>query len=869
MKTAISQAFKTKAKQSKENELVFMLYTTQVNHLEFDSSGRLALVWFEFSDPQTNELIATEPGMALAHQVSEPASLPSSWQIILRHEENWASAIWDLPDELMNEDLKRQYVSKVQAVPHNTQTFTGYRLPYPQGLSVKLSGSIAHVFIYKTCPSTCLYAFDFWNGEMFPVAAAKGGIVKKAVWEYPNGNTENTNYLLIEDRSTTPTTYQIYYHLAQNSIPEYLRVPGAVVVQGQFIGNADDTGASTSHHLHFQVHTNPNSYWGTSVDITFEDVDVNGGRPRTCKEVELYPEYGNGCHQGDWFISQNTANLAPTGRITAPLENTLVESSGIRLTAEASDDNGVASIQPMLRVGAQGWMPVGSAVSGGKLDTQINFCDLGLPDGIIELGLAIKDITGKETLTTDKPVRVYKSFNCAASPVVDTCEPAPNQIALFTQVNYGGSCKRVDIGNYLGMSYVNGIENDSVRSIKVGNEVYAILFVSTNLKGAQETFTRSDPDLADNPTGNDTVSSLSVHPYPPLPAKPTLPEPFSAVEGDPIIYRWNGDAESYRVTLYREDQIISLQDWSEAANFPIYDSAPGNYTIIVEGRNISGSTSASGSFTITPRPITLPESELLPLAALQESTIFQLTWKVNQAAENIASFDLQYRLKGEESWLDDHPAIPSDKRAEWFTGNPGNTYEFRLRAAAVDGSVEAWTVMPEASTTISASCGMDAYEANSANNTPAGAGRIEISQPQTHNFCGLADIDWVKFDAVEGNQYKIILTPVDGGLQLSAEIVDTNGLTRLLSANTNAEDDGISIDWEAPASRAYFIRVSGEDPRLAGSLTRYEIELRQVRGVLPLSTICGSIIVLLGMIGGSTAVKVKKARKKQTSLTEL
>ena len=47
---------------------------------------------------------------------------------------------------------------------------------------------------------------------------------------------------VLEDRTTTPVTYQLYLHLAQDSIPATLRVIGAQVRRGQFIGVADDTG---------------------------------------------------------------------------------------------------------------------------------------------------------------------------------------------------------------------------------------------------------------------------------------------------------------------------------------------------------------------------------------------------------------------------------------------------------------------------------------------------------------------------------------------------------------------------------------------------------------------------------------------------
>ena len=115
---------------------------------------------------------------------------------------------------------------------------------------------------------------------MYRLHASKAGTVWRTRWDAPNGDDSDMgNYIVLKDTSTTPTTYQLYLHLAQDSIPLELRAEGAYVAQGDFIGIADDTGKSTGHHLHFHVHTNPDSYWGTSVDITFDDVDINGGRP--------------------------------------------------------------------------------------------------------------------------------------------------------------------------------------------------------------------------------------------------------------------------------------------------------------------------------------------------------------------------------------------------------------------------------------------------------------------------------------------------------------------------------------------------------------------------------------------------------------
>ncbi|NJN44468.1 MAG: M23 family metallopeptidase, partial [Anaerolineae bacterium] len=132
--------------------------------------------------------------------------------------------------------------------------------------------------------------------------ASKGGTVHLAVWDYPNGfddgSCAHSNYIILKDTTTTPTTYQLYLHLAFDSIPEDLRTIGAPVVQGQYIGNADDTGCSTGHHLHFHVHTNSFSYWGTALDITFDDVSINGGRPAPfrkppCPTALPPPAWGN------------------------------------------------------------------------------------------------------------------------------------------------------------------------------------------------------------------------------------------------------------------------------------------------------------------------------------------------------------------------------------------------------------------------------------------------------------------------------------------------------------------------------------------------------------------------------------------------
>jgi murein DD-endopeptidase MepM/ murein hydrolase activator NlpD len=244
-----------------------------IDDIKFSKEKTLAVVWTSLVDKKTGEVQSSEPGLVIAHK-----DTAGKWSVVLQADPTFAAELKALPTSLISDEDRMQFSPAIQPISKAGVVYRGYKLPWPAGQSKRLTGSIGHFLTYKSCPSTCRYAYDFADGTMFALVAAKAGTVKFAEWRYPNGNTTNTNYLILEDTTTTPTTYQVYYHLAQNSIPQALRVVGTKVYQGQFIGNVDDTGASTGNHLHFMVHANTNSVWGSSVDIVFEDVTVNGGR---------------------------------------------------------------------------------------------------------------------------------------------------------------------------------------------------------------------------------------------------------------------------------------------------------------------------------------------------------------------------------------------------------------------------------------------------------------------------------------------------------------------------------------------------------------------------------------------------------------
>ncbi|MEJ2599036.1 MAG: M23 family metallopeptidase, partial [Anaerolineales bacterium] len=252
----------------------YEIYATQIDHLRVDSGQGWASAWLNPVDPQTGRVVPAEPGLALARYQD------GKWQAILPGSAGWKAALADVPETILpgpEKDAWLETAAKAQAA-QSTQTFSGYRLPWDPGKTIYLTQSVHHDAY--TPSGSAHYAFDFaapydpslHGSPMFAIHASKAGTVYLAEWRNPNGNEQYPNYIVLKDTSTNPVTYQLYLHLAQDSIPPELRSTGVAVQQGQYLGLADDTGQSTGNHLHFQVETNLASYWGQSVDIIFDDV---------------------------------------------------------------------------------------------------------------------------------------------------------------------------------------------------------------------------------------------------------------------------------------------------------------------------------------------------------------------------------------------------------------------------------------------------------------------------------------------------------------------------------------------------------------------------------------------------------------------
>ncbi|NUM48506.1 MAG: M23 family metallopeptidase, partial [Anaerolineales bacterium] len=444
---AIQTALTRAIAQYSEDVVAFLIYEVNINRIEFDTTGEWAVVWLDLYDPTTGQLVPTEPGLVVAYFDGV------QWQIILQADPAWADALNTLPPDLMPEDNKAIWLARYNEVQAETPdtALDGYRLPWAAGLSKILTRSIAH-------GGTGYYAFDFGGGGMFPLYAAKGGTVHMAVWTYPNGfddgSCAHSNYLILKDETTNPVTYQLYLHLAYDTIPEDLRVVGAEVLQGQFIGNADDTGCSTGHHLHFHVHTNPNYFWGTALDITFDEVEINGGRPRTPTEASD-PDCTPAPCQGQWnYISQNTIVAdftAPTGDLLTPAFGATLTENTLSLTGEAFDEgSGVESAYFQANYN-NAWVQVSPLFTSTFALTDTvsyawDWCADGVPNGPVSLALHVQDEDGN---IADLLGLTHVLKNTTCTPPPPPCTPTAAQVALFTEPNYAGECVTLNPGVHL------------------------------------------------------------------------------------------------------------------------------------------------------------------------------------------------------------------------------------------------------------------------------------------------------------------------------------------------------------------------------------------------------------------------------------
>jgi hypothetical protein len=503
-KEAIEQAVLNSIDGQREYVLGYLINDVQVADVQLSQDGSWGVVYLEMIDPQTGEVLPSEPGLAFARWTG------SDWEITLPTDPGWIDLVMTAPETLLTEEYKISYIEMYQTEILSTQaTYSGYLLPWEAGKTVYLSQSTGHD---KYIPSgSAHYSFDFYIYKtMYQLRASKAGTVWKTRWDVPDGDASDMgNYIVLKDTSTSPTTYQLYLHLAQDSIPVDLRTEGAYVSQGQFIGIADDTGQSTGHHLHFHVHTNPDSYWGTSVDITFDDVNINGGRPRRESDLKYCTRAGDVCNQyRNFYISGNVDpgdNAPPIGELFEPTTGFLADSSTIHVEGWSFDEESGVNHARLLAYYDNNWQEVGEDITEVAFSTDWNMCSDEVPNGPVSIALRIWDNAGNLSIGLPGLTHIIKNYSC--NDLTPTCEPGENQIGIYSDTDFQGNCQILDLGEYTQLSPSS---DNNVEAIQVGANVSAELFNEANFSGRSETIFQNESDLDDNQIGGNEISSIRV-----------------------------------------------------------------------------------------------------------------------------------------------------------------------------------------------------------------------------------------------------------------------------------------------------------------------------------------------------------------------
>ncbi len=647
----------------------------QVTELKISQDQQWATAWVVYYDPQIEAMVPTEPALAVAH------FLDSRWQVFLPPDPDWQNAISLIPQDLLSNAEKDMWVTMDQGSVESYPTQSGYFLPWHGGLTGYLSRSVGHDADYTTAH----YAFDFYfpgdtvcpggagstlgiTGANFNIYASRAG----TVWGWDDSVTDcdhsEVNFMVLRNIDD-PSLFQLYMHLSQNSIPPALKSVGASVARGQFIALADNTGASSGSHLHFQIEHQPtwpsaNPYWNTALDVTFDEVDINGGRPRVspldppfCRNDDICDVFRSTYVSGNYYLGDSTP---PTGELTGVSTGEVVETETITLTGWGTDDlSGLDYGQ--LKANFDGaWHDLGPEFNPDFSFTW-DFCDpsLPVPNGPVSVAMLLYDVAGNPAPQVG--LRHFtQNYTCPIPP--PACLPAQNQVTLFEDPYYQGGCVKYDVGNYPTGSALYPLGNNDAESILIGENAIGTLYSEENFDGHSQAITQDTPYTQYQWVYANTLSSMKVSLRSTVPLAPAAIHPIEASvfrEGDVIPFSWlnGGGATEYQVEVYLNGTLFQTLPWQVEPIRYVDSLALGAYSWRVQARNTAGLSAWSSEVTFSiESPIVIPQAETLPYSDTMETT--QSKW-VRSAS-------------GFWSYMDNPGMAHSGSKSWWYQNSYGD-----------------------------------------------------------------------------------------------------------------------------------------------------------------------------------------------------
>ena len=524
-------------------------------------------------------------------------------------------------------------------------TQTGYFLPWHGGQTAYLSRSVGHDADFTTAH----FAFDFYmpgttvcpsggqstlgtTGLNFDIYAARAA----TVWGWDDSVADcdhsKVNFIVLRNIDD-PSIFQLYLHLAQGSIPTSLKAVGAQVARGQYIGRADNTGASSGSHLHFQIEHQPywptnNPYWNTALDMTFNDVNINGGRPRVspldppyCLDADVCDVFRSTYTSGNYYLGDS---IPPTGQLSGVTTGEIVTSASLILSGWGSDNQSGLNYGQLAAYFNGGWHDLGPRFNP-NFSYEWDFCSPSLPveNGAISVALLLYDMAGNPAPLVG--LRHFtKNYTCPSPP--PDCIPGREQVTLFEDPNYQAGCVKYNLGNYPTASSLNPLGNDDAESILTGANVIATFYSEENYSGHSQSIITDTSTFSYQWVPENTLSSMIVSSRTTVPLVPVVISPLEATafrEGDVVPLSWfnGGGAIEYQVEIYLESVLLMTIPWQSDPVRYVDSLGQGNYTWRVQGRNEGGVSSWTemSSFSIE-SPIGIPQEFQVPYSDTMESS---------------------------------------------------------------------------------------------------------------------------------------------------------------------------------------------------------------------------------------------------------
>lgn len=669
-----------------------MVTNLQVTDIQLSQDQMWATAWVVYYDPQVEAVLPTEPALSVA-QLRD-----NQWQVYLPLDAGWRDAISLIPDDLLSPDEKDMWIAMNQGTIESFPTQSGYYLPWHGGLTGNVSRSVGHDADFTTAH----YAFDFYfpgntvcptgagltsgpsgggltssitdagltsgiAGANFSINASRAG----TVWGWDDSVADcdhsKVNFIVLRNIDD-PSLFQLYMHLSQGSIPQSLKSVGVPVGRGQFIALADNTGNSTGSHLHFQIEHQPNwpsanPYWNTALDMTFDDVDINGGRPRVnpwdppyCRSTDICDVFRSTYVSGNYYMGDSTP---PIGELSGVSNGEIVTTDKITLSGWGSDSQTGLDYGQLKAYFNGAWHNLGPQFNPSiTLTWDLCNTNLRVPNGPVSVEMLLFDVAGNPAPQVG--LRHFtQNYTCPTPP--PACIPDPGQVTLFEDAHFHGGCVKYGVGNFPTGSSLNPLGNDDAESILIGENTIATLYSSDNYTGHSQAVAQDMGYMQHQWVPANTLSSMKVSLKNAVPNAPILINPeVSSVfrEGDVIPFSWmnGGGATEYQAEIYLNTQLFRTIAW-QADPISYKDSLPlGAYSWRVQARNTAGVSAWSQASTFSiESPIVIPLPETIPYSDTMETT--QSKWVRSSS--------------GYWSYLDNVNMAYSGTRSWWYQNSLG------------------------------------------------------------------------------------------------------------------------------------------------------------------------------------------------------